>query len=111
MKASPPSTNDWTIAKAWTAISSLRLSDRSARSPAHAPKRSTGPNCAAASRPRARPLSVSSSTSSVCAMRVSQLPIWETSWPEKKSRKLRMRIDRNVSFVARRRRVMVDPRG
>ena len=36
------------------------------------------------------------STSSVWAIRVSQLPIWEMSWPVKKSRKLRNFSERNV---------------
>ena len=42
------------------------------------------------------PLSVRRSTRSVRATMVSQLPIWEISWPPKKSLKLRDRSERNV---------------
>ena len=61
----------------WTASSSLFLSDRSATSPAHGPRSSTGPNCAAANTPSATPESVRCSTSRVWATRVIQLPICE----------------------------------
>ena len=62
------------MANVCTQSSNRRLSDRSATRPAKAPMNSTGPNCAAASSPRAKPLSVSFSTRSVCAISVSQLP-------------------------------------
>ena len=67
--------------------------------PAHGPMIRTGPNWAAASRPRATPLSVSLSTSSVWATRVSQLPTCEMIWPVKKRRKLRTCSERNVWLV------------
>ena len=51
MNAIAASTNDCTIANDCTIISSLRLSERSATRPAHAPRISTGPNWQAASRP------------------------------------------------------------
>ena len=58
MNARTASANDWAIATTCTIISSLRLSDRSATRPAHAPRNSTGPNWHAASRPTAKPLPV-----------------------------------------------------
>ncbi len=70
--------------------SSLRLSERSATSPAHGPSTSSGANWVAASRPRATPLPVRRSTSRVWATIVSQLPTCEISCPPKKSRKLRV---------------------
>ena len=87
----------------WTARSAAACACRSGRRRGRptARGRSTGPNWQAASSPRARPLSVSRSTSSVWATIVSQLPTWEISWPPKNSRKLRTRSDRNVSLVAR----------
>ncbi len=58
MNASAASTNDCAIAIVCTIISSLRLSDRSATRPAHAPSSSTGANWHAVSRPTAKPLPV-----------------------------------------------------
>ena len=58
MNASAASANDCSIAIDCTMSSSSRLSDRSATRPAHGPRNSSGPNWAAASRPRATPLSV-----------------------------------------------------
>ena len=81
LKASAASTNDWTMARVCTMSSRRRLSDRSATRPAHGPSTRIGPNWAAASTPRAMPLSVSLRTNSVWATSVSQLPTWETSWP------------------------------
>ena len=77
MNASAASTNDWTMAHDWTIISSLRLSERSATRPAQGPMTQHRPNWQAARMPRAMPLSVRCSTSSVWATIVSQLPIWE----------------------------------
>ena len=94
------------MANVCTQSSSRRFSDRSATRPAKAPMNSTGPNCAAASSPRAKPLSVSFSTRSVCAISVSQLPTCEMSWPVKKRRKLRTRREWKVSPLMRRRRVI-----
>src|ERR1041384_3594149 len=105
MKPRTARQNDCAMARAWTAISSLRLSERSATRPAKAPIRRTGPNWAAARAPRAQPLSVSFSTSSVWATSVSQLPTWEMSWPPKKRRKFRTCIERKMSLVACRIRV------
>ena len=79
MNASPASTNDCAIAIVCTIMSSLRLSDRSAIRPAHAPSSSTGANWHAVSTPTARPLPVRRRTSRVCATIVSQLPICEIS--------------------------------
>ena len=79
MNASAASANDWTIAKAWIPIRSLRLSERSATTPAHAPNKSTGRNWHAAISPTATPLWVRWSTSSVWAISVIQLPACETS--------------------------------
>ena len=104
LKARAARQNDWAMARLWTSSSSLRLSERSATRPAKGPSTSTGPNWATASMPRATPLSVSFRTSSVWATRVSQLPIWEMSWPPKNSRKLRTCSDRKVSAPARRSR-------
>ena len=101
MNAMNASANDCSIANDCTIISSLRLSLRSATRPAHAPRISTGPNWHAANSPRANPLSVSFSTSNAWAMRVSQLPIWEISWPPKNRRKLRTRSDSNVPTAGR----------
>lgn len=103
MKASAASANDWAMAKTCTPISSLRLSDRSAMSPAQAPSSSTGPNWQAVSRPTASPLPVIFRTSSVWAIIVSQLPTWEMSWPLKKRRKLRTPREEKVSRVTERR--------
>ena len=103
--AAPASTTmpraiDWTMAAAWRTVSILRLSDRSAMAPAHAPSRSIGPNWNAMSRPRATPESVSFRTSSVWVTIVSQLPVWLTSWPPKNRRKLRWWRERKVSEAA-----------
>ena len=43
LKASAASTNDCTMASAWTTSSSLRLSERSATRPAHGPEQQHGP--------------------------------------------------------------------
>ena len=48
----------------------------------------------------ATPESVSFRTRRVWATMVSQVPVWETSWPEKKRRKLRTWRERKVSRAA-----------
>ena len=57
------------------------------------------------------PESVRRSTSRVWATIVSHVPVWETSWPRKKSRKLRIRSERKVSFAASDTRVTRRPAG
>ena len=89
MNASAASTNDWAISSVWVMSSSRRLSDRSATTPAHAPKISTGANWQATSTPMATPLPVRWSTSKVRPIVVSHVPACEISCPKKKSRKLR----------------------
>ncbi len=96
LNASVASATDCPIAITCTTRSNRRLSERSVTSPAHAPSTSTGPNCAPANSPSATPESVSFSTNNVWATTVSQLPIEETSWPPKNSRKLRMRSAANI---------------
>ena len=100
MNAKAASANDWIMAKVWIPIRSLRLSERSATTPAHAPKMSTGRNWAAVINPTATPLCVRWSTSRVWVINVIQLPACETICPPKKRRKLRMRNERNVSLAA-----------
>ena len=96
MNAMNARANDCSMANDCTIISSLRLSERSATSPDHAPSTRTGPNWHAANRPRANPLSVSVSTSNAWAISVSQLPICEINWPLKNNRKLRTRKESKV---------------
>jgi len=72
------------------------LSDRSAIAPAHADSSRIGPNWKLARIPTPSPLPVILSTSRVRATLVSQLPVFEISWPTKNSRKLRFRRARNV---------------
>ncbi len=93
-----PNTSDWTIAPTWVANKIVRLSKRSAKAPPQKPSSSTGPNCAAASRPSNTPDPVSSRMRRVCATIVIQVPVWEIVWPMKNNRKLRTRNDRNVSL-------------
>src|SRR4051794_30641966 len=95
-----PSAMDWTMASDWVMSRSVRLSWRSATAPAQAPRMSIGPNWKAVSRPRATPECVRCSTSRVWVIIVNQVPVWLTSWPEKKRRKLRTRSERKVSWAA-----------
>jgi hypothetical protein len=81
MKASTASAADCAISTDWVKKSSLRLSCRSAIAPAQADSSRIGPNCAAVRRPIASPLPVRCSTSRVSATLVSQLPVFDTSWP------------------------------
>ena len=104
MKASPASTNDCSMANACTIIRSRRLSLRSAIRPAQAPNSRTGANWQPVSSPTIRPLLVSFRTSSVWAIRVSQLPTWLMICPEKNSRKLRYLSELNVDPPRRERR-------
>ena len=90
-------TAPWRRSARSAAAGACRSGRRSGRPTA--PSTSTGPNWAAASSPRAMPLSVRCSTSSVWATSVIQLPTCEMSWPPKKRRKLRTCSDRKVSRV------------
>src|SRR5579884_130930 len=101
MNARAAKVADWPISNPWVRQSSRRLSIRSATSPAHADRTSIGPNWHAGSSPTAVPLSVRCSTSRVRATIVSQFPLFDTSWPTKNSRKLRMRREEKVSPTSR----------
>ena len=80
--------------------SSVRLFERSATRPAHAPSRRIGPNWAAVSSPTAMPLPVRCRTSSTRAIEVSQLPTCEMSCPVKNSRKFRTEASGTCCGVA-----------
>ena len=96
MNASAASANDWHISSDLRDEEQLALVVRSTITPAHADSRRIGPNWHADSTPTATPLPVRWSTSSVSATIVSQLPVLETVWPMKNSRKLRDRNDESV---------------
>ena len=85
-KASAASTNDCTISPICVYVSRRFLSTRSAMSPAKGDSTRIGPNWHTVSSPTANPLCVSLSTSRVRATSVSQLPVFDTSWPMKKRR-------------------------
>ncbi len=70
----------------WVAMSSLRLSTRSAISPPHGPMNSTGPNCSATVMLSMRALPVRWSTSQPCAIDCIQVPLIEMIWAMKYSR-------------------------
>ena len=96
MNASAASANDWPISSTCVIKSRWRLLVRSTITPAHADSRRIGPNWQADSAPTATPLPVRCRTSSVSATIVSQLPVFETVWPMKNSRKLRDPSDESV---------------
>ncbi len=81
--ASPNRTRAGIAIAAWVAISSLRLSKRSASTPPYAPKSRIGANWLAVVRPTANPLPVSWSTSHISATICIQFPLSETTWPAK----------------------------
>ena len=97
MKASAARANDCTMARAWTIDQQPALvgavGDQAGPRAEQEHRERTGRR---SSRPTAKPLWVSLSTSSVWATSVSQLPTWEMSCPPKKRRKLRTRNERNV---------------
>ena len=60
---------------------------------------SVGRNCAVVTRPRAAALSVMLSTSHAWATICMKLPVIETAWPKKNSRKLRLSSELNAAFM------------
>jgi hypothetical protein len=83
------SANAWRANAVWVPIRITRLSRRSARRPAHAPSTRMGPKFRASWIPNATLLSVSFSTSQAAATDCIHVPVTDTIWPPKNSRKFR----------------------
>ena len=80
---SSPSSSARDAAAIWVAISSLRVSKRSTTTPPSGPKKVTGRNWQAVTRPSSVLLPVSCSTSQPWATVCIQVPASETAWPPK----------------------------
>ena len=86
VKASTASASETSIDAAWVVITSLRLSNRSATTPAKSPKIVNGTKRQNASTPTASGDEVSPTTNQASAMFCIQVPTSDMSWPVKKSR-------------------------
>jgi len=78
------------------AIRMRRFGYRSASTPPARPNSKVGRNCNAVVMPTAVALPVMLSTSQSWAMRCTQAPVFETSWPVAKRRKFRVLSEANV---------------
>ena len=91
VRVSAASTPAITASADWVTSSTPRLGQRSAIMPPNRPNSRVGRNCRAVVTPTAVALPVRLSTSQSWAMRCTQVPVLENSWPVANNRKFRVR--------------------